>query len=105
MTDQTVSVETRSMITLTHHAIETEYPLYDSKPDVVTSTAELIDSSKNRKKERKKERKNNCQLELFAAIFSQHFIAFIVCLIVYSSVWISYYVCYLACGKEMIYIV
>lgn len=37
-----------------HHALQTKYPLHDSKPGLVTSTAELINPSRERQTERKK---------------------------------------------------
>lgn len=41
----------------THHASKTQYPLHDGKPAVVSSTAELINPSREITEERKKRKK------------------------------------------------
>lgn len=59
-----------------HHALQTKYPLHDSKPGVVTCTVELIHPSRERKEDGKRERqrkKDICQL--FSKVFSQYFIS------------------------------
>ncbi len=48
-----------------HHALQEKYPLHDSKPGVVKSTAELISPPREMKEEMERKKKDRCQLLLF----------------------------------------